>query len=59
MAELRAERSSFLAGEVFGGPQGGLGAVFYVDFLKYPVYVSLYCAFTDEQLFADFGIPET
>ncbi len=48
-----------MAGEVFGGPQGGLGAVFYVDFLKYPVYVSLYCAFTDEQLFADFGIPET
>ena len=44
---------------MFGGPQGGLEAVFYVDFLKYPVYVSFYRAFTNEQLFADFGIPET
>ena len=57
--ERRGERSGFLAGKVFGGPQSGLEAVFHIDFLKYPVYVSFYRAFTNEQFFADFRIPET
>ena len=59
MAERRAESYELFTGEVFGGPQGGLEAVFHVNFLKYSVYVSLYRVFTDEQLFADFRIPET